>query len=40
VNDIGVEIGSLLHFNNHVDRIVAKACSRIGLLFGGFISRN
>ena len=40
VNDIGVDIDSLLHFDKHVDRIVAKAYSRIGLLFRGFVSRN
>ena len=40
VNDIGVDIDSILHFDKHVDRIVAKAYSRIGLLFRGFVSRN
>jgi len=35
-----VNIESLLHFDSHVDRIVAKAYSRIGLLFRGFVSRN
>ena len=40
VNDIGVDIDSFLHFDKHVDRIVAKAYSRIGLLFRGFVSRN
>jgi len=39
-NDIGVDIDSVLHFDKHVDRIVAKAYSRIGLLFRGFVSRN
>ena len=29
VNDIGVDFDSLLHFDKHVDRIVAKAYSRI-----------
>jgi len=40
INDIGVDIDSLLHFYKHIDRIVAKAYSRIGLLFRGFVSRN
>jgi len=29
VNDIGVEIDLVLHFDKHIDRIVAKAYSRI-----------
>jgi len=33
VNDIGVDIDSLLLFDKYFDRMVAKACSRIGLLF-------
>jgi len=35
INDIGVDIYSLLHFDKHIDRIIAKAYSRrpIGLLF-------
>jgi len=40
VNDIGVDIVSLLHFDKQVYRIVAKAYSLIGLLFRGFVSRN
>jgi len=44
INDICVDIDSLglLHFDKHIgiDRIVAKAYSRIGLLFRGFVSRN
>ena len=40
VNDIGVYIDQVLHFDKHIDRIVAKAYSRIGLLFRGFVSRN
>jgi len=40
VNDIGVDIDLALHFDKHIDRIVAKAYSRIGLLFRGFVSRN
>jgi len=39
VNDIGVDIDSLLHFDEHVDRIIAKAYFCIGLLFKGFVSR-
>jgi len=34
------DIDSLLRFDNHIDRIVAKAYSRIGLLFRGFVFRN
>jgi len=30
INDVGVDIDSLLHFDKHIDRIVAKAYSRIG----------
>jgi len=40
VNDIGVDFDSLLLFDKHIDRIIAKAYSRIGLLFKGFVSRN
>jgi len=29
-----------LNFDKHIDRIAAKAYSRIGLLFRGFVSRN
>jgi len=35
-----VDVDSFFHFDKHVDRIVAKAYSRIGLLFRGFVSRN
>jgi len=35
VNDIGVDIDLVLHFDKHIDRIVAKAYSRIVLLFRG-----
>jgi len=31
VNDIGVDIDSLLHFDKHIDHIVAKAHFRIPL---------
>jgi len=40
VNDIDVYIDLALHFGKHIDRIVAKAYSRIGLLFRGCVSRN
>ena len=40
INDIGVDIDSVLHFDKHIDRIVAKANTRIGLLFKGFVSRD
>jgi len=29
-----------LHFDKHIDRIVAKAYYHIGLLFRGFVSRK
>jgi hypothetical protein len=40
VNDLGVDFDSSLRFHKHIDRIVAKAYSRIGILFRGFVSRN
>jgi len=40
VNDIGVDIDSLLLFDKHIDRMVAKAYSCIGLLFRRFVSIN
>jgi len=40
VNDIGVDIDLVLHYDKHIDRIVAKAYCRIGLLFRGFVSRS
>jgi len=40
VNDIGVDIDLALHFGKRIDRIVAKAYSRIGLLFRDFVSRT
>jgi len=30
----------ITYFDKHIDRIFAKAYSRIGLLFRGFVSRN
>jgi len=40
VNDIGVDIDIVLYIDKHIDSIVAKAYSYIGLLFRGFVSRN
>jgi len=40
VKVIGVDIDSLLHFDKHIDCIVAKAYFRIGLLSRGLGSRN
>jgi len=40
INDIGLDIDLALHFGEHIDRIVAKAYSRIDILFRGFVSRN
>jgi len=40
VHDIGLDIDSLLCFDKHIYRIiVAKAYSRIGIIFRGFVSR-
>jgi len=35
-----IDIDLALHFDKHIDCIVAKAYSRRGLLFRGFVSRN
>ena len=40
VNDSDVDVDLFIHFDKHIDRIVAKAYSRIGVLFRGFASRN
>jgi len=40
INDIGVDIDSLLHLDKHIERIVATAYSLTGSLFRGFVSRN
>jgi len=40
VNGIGVDIDVALHFGKYIDRIAAKAYSRIGLLFRGFVCRT
>jgi len=40
VNYSGVDIDSLLHFDNYIDIIVAKAYSRIGLLFRDIVSKK
>jgi len=37
VNDIGVDVDLTLHFDKHIDRIVAKAYSHTVLLFRGFV---
>jgi len=39
-SDISVDIHLALHFDKLIDHIVAKAYSRIFLLFRGFVSRN
>ena len=33
-------IDQVLRFDKHLDRIVAMAYSRMGLMFTGFVSRN
>jgi len=38
VNNIGVDIDYLLHFDKHINRIVAKDYSGIGLLLRAFVS--
>jgi len=40
VCDLGVDVDSSLKFDGHINRIVAKAYSRIGILFRGFFSRD
>jgi hypothetical protein len=40
VCDLGIEIDSDLSFDAHINMIVGKAYSRIGILFKGFSSRN
>ena len=36
VCDLGVDVDSSLKYDGHINRIVAKAYSRIGILFRGF----
>ena len=38
--DLGVDVDSSLKYDGHINRIVAKAYSRIGILFRGFFNRN
>ena len=40
VCDLGVDVDSSLKFDGHINRIVAKAYSRIGILFRGFFNRD
>ena len=40
VTDLGVDIDNYLTYNAHVNKIVGKAYSRIGLLFKDFASRD
>ena len=41
VCDLGVDVDSSLKYDGHINRIVAKAYSRIGILFRGFFfNRN
>jgi len=38
--DLGIEIGSNYSFDIHIDSIIARAYSRIGVIFKGFVSRD
>ena len=40
VCDLGVDVDSSLKYDGHINRIVAKAYSRIGIMFHGFFNRN
>ena len=40
VSDLGIEIDSSLKYDAHINKIVAKAYSRIGVLFNGFTTRS
>lgn len=40
VSDLGVEIDSSLKYDAHINKIVGKAYSRVGVLFKGFASRQ
>ena len=40
VTDLGVDIDPLLKFDYHINKIINKAYSRLGILFRGFASRE
>ena len=40
VTDLGVDIDPILSYDVHINKIVGKAYSRVGVLFRGFASRN
>ena len=40
VTDLGIEVDFALKYDLHINSIVSKAYSRIGVLFKGFASRN
>ena len=40
VTDLGVEVDESLKFDAHINKIVGKAYSRVGVLFKGFASRD
>ena len=40
VTDLGVEIDLELKYDKHINKIVGKAYSRVGMIFKGFASRN
>ena len=40
VKDLGVIVDELLTFDSHINNVVSRACSRVGVLFKGFSSRS
>ena len=40
VADLGVEVDCTLTFDNHINKIIGKAYSRVGVLYKGFASRD
>jgi len=40
VSDLGIEIDSSLKYDAHINKIVGKAYSRIGVLFKAFTTRH
>jgi hypothetical protein len=40
VTDLGVDINSSLKYDMHINKIIGKAYSRVGVLFKGFASRD
>ena len=40
VADLGVDIDHVLRYDSHINKIIGKAYSRVGVLFKGFATRN